>query len=81
MKDNDICYMYVGCPFQSWRHREGGRAGGIAPPLFCIAKSKKGIKGKKERVSKQKLLKLCLQGQNATVLANLEELEFENFSC
>ena len=44
-------------------------------------KRKKGNKGKKERVSKQKLLKGCHQGQYIIVLAILEPLEFENFSC
>ena len=43
--------------------------------------AKKGDKGKKERVSKQKLLKGCHQGQNIIVLVILERLEFENFSC
>ena len=52
------------------------------PPFFvCIAKRKKGDKGKKERVSKQKLSKGCHQGQNIIVLAILECLEFENLSC
>ena len=51
------------------------------PPLFCVAKRKKGNKGKKERLSKQKLLKACHQGrQNVTVLAILERLGFKNFS-
>ena len=36
---------------------------------------------KKERVSKQKLLKGCHQGQNVTVSAILESLEIKNFSC
>ena len=49
------------------------------PPTFCVAKRKKGDKDKKERVSKQKLLKGCHQGQNITVLAILERLEFKNF--
>ena len=49
--------------------------------LKSKAKRKKGDKGKKERVSKQKLLKGCHQGQNIIVLAILERLEFENFSC
>ena len=51
------------------------------PPLFWVAKRKKGNKGKKERVSKQKLLKGSHKGQNIIVLAILEHLEFENFSC
>ena len=53
----------------------------MAPPLFCVAKRKKGDKGKKERVSKEKLLKGCHQGQNIVVLAVIERLHFENFSC
>ena len=53
----------------------------MALQLFCVAKRKKGDKGKKERVSKQKLLKGCHQGQNIIVLTILERLEFENFSC
>ena len=58
----------------------GGEAGGegMTPPLFCVAKRKKGGKGKKERVSKQKLLKGCHQGQNIIVLAILERLESKN---
>ena len=49
-------------------------------PLFCVAKRKKRNQGKKERFSKQKLLKGCHQGQNVTVLAILECLEFKKFS-
>ena len=52
----------------------------MAPPFFCVAKRKKGDKGKKERVSKQKLSKGCHLGQNIIVLAILKRLEFENFS-
>ena len=37
-------------------------------PIFYVAKTKKGNKGKKEKVSKQKLLKGCHQGENVTVL-------------
>ena len=48
-------------------------------PLFCVAVRKKGKKGKKERVSKQKPFKGYRQGQNVTVLAILEHLEFKNF--
>ena len=59
----------------------GAAEGAMAPPLFCVAKRKKADKGKKERVSKQKLLKGCHQGQNIIVLVVLERLEFENFSC
>ena len=64
---------------QGQRHR-GGR-GAWLPPLVCVAKRKNGDKGKKERVSKQKLSKGCHQGQNIIVLAILERLEFKNFSC
>ena len=62
-----------------YRGRHGGHA--PSPPLLCVAKRKKGDKGKKEMVSKQKLSKGCHQGQNIIVLAILERLEFENFSC
>ena len=53
---------------------------GVVLPLFYVAKRKKGNKGKKETVSKQKLIKGCHQGQNITVLSILERLEFNNFS-
>ena len=59
----------------------GGLGGHIPPPPLTFWSSKKGEKGKKERVSKQKPLKGCHQGQNIIVLAILERLEFENFSC
>ena len=39
------------------------------PPLFCVAKRKKGDESQKEKVSKQKLLNGCYQGQNIIVLA------------
>ena len=39
----------------------------------------KNKKGKKEKASKQKLLKGCHQGQNVTVKAILERLEFKTF--
>ena len=45
-------------------------------PLFFVAKIKKGNKGKKERLLKQKLLKGCRQNQNI-VLIILERLEFK----
>ena len=51
------------------------------PPYFCLRKRKKRGNGKKERVSKQKLLKGCHQSQNIIVLTIPERLEFENFSC
>ena len=53
----------------------------MVPLLFCVAKREKGEKVEKERVSKQKLSKGCHQGQNVTVLAILERLEFKHFSC
>ena len=46
---------------------------------FCVTKRKKRNKGKKERVSKQKISKGCHQGLNVTVLAILESLEFKIF--
>ena len=55
----------------------GGRHGSL---LFCVAKRKRGAKGKKERVSKKKLLKGCHESQNIIVLAILERLVFEIFS-
>ena len=51
---------------QGWRHQ--GVAGGMAPHFFVW--QKKRIK--KERISKQKLLKGCHQGKNVTVLVILE---------
>ena len=60
----------------------GGPGGHAHPhPFFFFVAKKIGKKGKKERVSKQKLLKGYHQGQNVTVLAILERLEFKNFSC
>ena len=50
-------------------------------PIILCSKKKKGNKRKKERVSRQKILKGCHQDQNVTVLALLERLEFKNFSC
>ena len=44
-------------------------------PNFCVAKRKKENKGKKERVSKQRLLKGYHQSQNLTALAIQERLE------
>ena len=43
-------------------------------PNFLYSKRKKGNKGKKERVSKQKLLKGCHQGRNVAALTILERL-------
>ena len=45
----------------------GGMPPPPPPPLFCVAKRKKGNKGKAERLSKQKPLKACHWGQNYTV--------------
>ena len=47
------------------REREGG---GALHPLFCGAKIKKENEGKVEKVSKQRLLKGCHQGENVTIL-------------
>ena len=60
--------------------QDGVGGGPCPPPPNCIANIKKGSKGKKEKVSKQKLLKGCHQGENIIVLLILERLEFENFS-
>ena len=75
-------------PFDScenlFRARDTKGARGPCPPTstplhthththtFLYSKKKKGKQGKKERFSKQKLLKSCHQGQNVTVLAILE---------
>ena len=53
--------------------------GGVGGVGVSVVKRKKGDKEKKERVSKQKLLKGCHQGQNIIVLTILERLEFEKF--
>ena len=60
-----------------------GGGGGLylPPPTFLHSKKKKGKQRKKERVTRQKLLNGCHQGQNVTVLAILERLEFKNVSC
>ena len=51
------------------------------PPLIPPPEKKEGKYREKERYSKEKLLKGCHQGQNDTVLAILECLEFKNCSC
>ena len=61
-------YSYP-CQFNRAGNTGGALGGHAPPPRFCVAKRKKGNKGKHERVSKQKLLKGCHQGQNVTVLA------------
>ena len=63
-------------------HRAGGTGvNGGYDPLFCVAKTEKEKKGKKEKVTKQKLLKVCHQDQNVTVLAILERLKFNKCYC
>ena len=51
------------------------------PPPIPPPEKKEGKYREKERYSKEKLLKGCHQGQNDTVLAILECLEFKNCSC
>ena len=64
------------------RTGDTGEGGGSWPPhFFCVGKRKKRDKAKKERFSKQKVLKGCHQDQSIIVLAILERLEFQNFSC
>ena len=75
-----------GCSITIYRAGDNGGGGGggggrRSTSLFCVAKSKNGDKSKKEKVSKQKLLKGCHQGQNIIVLTIIECLEFGNFSC
>ena len=60
---------------------EGEGAVGHGPTTFFRSKNKNGKQRGKKRVSKQKLLKDCHQGQNVTVLAIVERLEFLNLSC
>ena len=65
-------------------HKVGRRhwgVGGHAPFTFCVVKRKKGNKGKQEKLFKQSFLKRCDQGQNVTVSAIPERLEFKNFPC
>ena len=56
------------------------RGGEHSAATFLQAKRKKENKGKKERHSKQKLLRGFHQAQNVTVLAILERLKFKIFS-
>ena len=51
------------------------------PPTCLRSKRKRVKQRKKERVSKQKLLKACHQVQNVTILGILERQEFKTFSC
>ena len=84
LKWNNFVWIFIFLrihPTFQGRRNLGGRGDHAPSPLFCVAKRKKEAKGKKERVSKQKLLKGCRQDQNVIVLAILERLEFENFSC
>ena len=78
-----IAYMISNNNLNRSRADNTGRAGGHAPlpPFYLHRKKKKRNKGKKERVSKQKLLKGCHQGQNIIVLPILECLEFKKFFC
>ena len=48
------------------------------PPNFLRSKKKKGNKGKKERVSKQKVLKGCHQGRNIIVLQKQKQKKLVN---
>lgn len=64
-----------------WRNRAGDTWGGaMSSLLFWVAKRTGKLK-EKQRVSKQKLLNSCHQGQNISVLAIPETLEFKTFSC
>ena len=47
---------------------KGKGGGGALHPLFCGAKIKKENEGRIEKVSKQRLLKGCHQGENVTIL-------------
>ena len=60
----------------------GGGGGGPCPPspIFCVAKRKKGDKGKNRKGFEAETIKGCHQGQNIIVLTILERLEFEDFS-
>ena len=58
---------------------KGWEGPGRVVTTFLGSKRKRGKERKRERVSKQKLLKGCHQGQNVTALAILERLEFKIF--
>ena len=51
--------------------------GAMTPHFFAQQKEKWETKGKKERVLKQELLKVCHQGQNVTFVGILGCLEFK----
>ena len=53
----------------------------LSPLHFCLAERKKGNKGKKQTVSKEKQLKDYHHGQNVGDLAILERQEFKSFPC
>ena len=59
-------------------YRAGNTGGGAS---YSFSPPSTFLRSKKERVSKQNLLKGCPQGQNVIVLTILERLEFETFSC
>ena len=63
---------------QHWRAESHAPPQSPLPPsLFCVAKRKKENKGKKERLSKQKLLKSFYQDQNVTVLVMVVDNTFQ----
>ena len=62
--------LYYGFVPITWFATAGKPGEGGLPPFFFGAKRKKGNKGKKA----------CYQGQNVTVFAILEGLEFKYFS-
>ena len=78
---NYVCFRFL----QGRQHL--GRSGEGACPspplphthtLFLAYQKEKNETKKKERFSKQKLWKGCHKGQNVTVLATLERLEFNH---
>ena len=68
-------YIFYQCKYKAGD--TGGRWGSCKKKIGKHENSES--KGKKERISKQKLLKGCHQGQNVAVLAILERLEIKNF--
>ena len=63
--------------------RRNGEGGAWPPHFFAQQKEKRETKTKKKGFQSRnyKLLKGCHQGQNIIILAILDRLEFENFSC